>query len=325
MNSIAVIVSTDDAREYLQFFLKWGPKVDWSHSILILVNSGENMQDDFFNLSVSTDLNIRYFQGVKCPLSKRNQGAKIAHDLGFQFVVFLNDYQKLEPEVIQLFLSQKRTEKLIVGRVISGNHVETLTDKGFVDNLSLSKKSSAGHKWEVFSKVSESGLIINAEYFLSLGGWSWPTRGQRPLVGGDGFLLMARTFVDGHIIGMCDEFVVTGGHLNPKSDLEIIRSKSAMYSYAFTVATLYPGIPRWLAIRFVLGRIFRMAQLGLAPIQFREHYPGIDISARLRAIFRIKPSKLSHQIAMRGLNTCIESGFACGKAPKSKCIFTPKM
>jgi hypothetical protein len=321
MNSIAVIISTDKPKEFLQFFFNWGPEVDWSKSTLILINSGEDVKNELMQFSIESGIAVEYLQGLKCPISKRNEGARIADNLGLKYVVFLNDYQRLEAKSLQNFLVRDWSETVIIGKVKPPNWNGNFEEESFAKEPVLNKDSSLFDKWDVFSRVSESGLIINTSYFIHLGGWAWANRGGRTFVGGDGFLILARTFVDGQTIGTCNNFRVLGGHQNPHSNTEIRKSKAAMYSYAFTIATMFSGVPKWIALRFIAGRIFRIAQFKMSGKEIENFYPGIDLAARLRALFRFQPSKLSKHILETGLNNCSRSGFACSDDLDQKCIF----
>jgi hypothetical protein len=80
--------------------------------------------------------------------------------------------------------------------------------------MPLSKESSNREIWNIFSSVSESGMLIKLTTFKSLKGWQYPTLKGKTFLGGDGMFLASRVFTRGGTFGYSRNYVVHGGHKN---------------------------------------------------------------------------------------------------------------
>ena len=319
MSNVALIISTHDGTSRLDRIALWiGNQKGWTGS-LIVVASGST---DIGNLRVACDasgINLVFEKFAICGLAKRNRGAEIARDLEFQYVTFLNDYQNLEPNTLQHFESELHMEDIVFGNVQFDFTAPMVRPRISNGPLPLSSSSSVQEIWALFSSVSEAGLLIRTDFFHSIGGWQYPLRKELVCLGGDGMLLVARAFTTGREFGYSPNYQVLGGHKNLQIAQEMLRSKGAMYPYAFTLSTKLDGMPRWVAPRFILGRIFRLLQRLLRGETNDSRASIFEINSRLRAYFNLPPSKQSSLLTAVLENNCHLSQYLCDSKGSTPC------
>ena len=319
MNSIALVIATHDGTEKLNKISSWIFNQKPWKGYLIVVGSGSTDYQVLEDVCREEDINFVFQKSLNCGLAKRNIGADLARDLGHKFVTFLNDYQRLTPNALQNFELENHDEDVVFGNIEFDTVAGVTNPRISSLNVPLSKKSSNSEVWGIFSSVSEAGMLIKLETFIDFKGWQYPNLNGRTYLGGDGMLLTSRIFAAGGTFGYSSKYVVLGGHRNKSVTPEMAISKGAVYPYAFTLSTKIMGIPWWISIRFIIGRIVRIFQdtLKLNLVEVKSTIP--EIAARLRAFIGLKPSNNSRLLDEVFEYNCRSSDFYCLKQGATKC------
>ncbi len=323
MKKVALVIPTHNGTEKLDRISKWiETQLPW-RGPLIVIASGSNEVSSLKKICEDQDIEFIYQEFLICGHAKRNFGAEIALGLGVEYVTFLNDYQRLEKGALHGFTIEDHDEDIVYGNVglnvISGVTRPRISEL----NTPLTRNSSSREIWGIFSSVSEAGILVKIETFARLKGWQSPVLKNRTFIGGDGLYLTARVFSQGGTFGYSNMYVVSGGHKNLEATPEMDQSKAAIYPYGFTLATKHKGVPRWISLRFIIGRIGRILE-NLMRLKFKEAFAPIvifDTGSRLRAYFSLKPSKHSKLLDDLFDNNCKSSENYCIKNGATKCNF----
>ena len=320
MSSIGLVISTHDGTQRLDEIARWiGNQTAWKGTLIVVASGSTNIR----NLRVACNthgINLVFEDFAICGLAKRNRGAEIARDLKLQYVTFLNDYQSLEQNTLQNFESELHLEDVVIGNIQFDIDAPIKPPRISSERVPLSSTSSNREIWALFSSVSEAGLLISTDFFHSIGGWQYPSRKELVCLGGDGMLLVARAFTLGKEFGYSHNYRVLGGHRNLRITKEMARSRGAMYPYAFTISTKLHGMPKWIAPRFILGRIFRLLQR-LISGDVKDFLASVsEINSRLRAYFNFPPSKHSSELTALLENNCRLSQFLCDSKGSTPCL-----
>ena len=319
MNKVALVIATHNGTDKLGQISKWiDNQLPW-HGTLIIIASGITDSSILANTCRSEGIELVFEEFLNCGLAKRNLGAEIAQDSGADYVTFLNDYQVLKPKTLHEFELENHAEDIVFGNVeFEKSKGATRPGISFF-RMPLSKESSNREIWNIFSSVSESGMLIKLTTFNSLKGWQYPTLKDKTFLGGDGMLLASRVFIRGGTFGYSRSYEVLGGHKNVEISAEMARSRGAVYPYAFTLSTKVEGLPRWISLRFIFGRIVRLLQNGLR-MDFKALKASTpDLKARIRGYFGISPSKDSLLLEEVFDFNCKSSANYCAKQGSTKC------
>ena len=319
LNSIALVIATHDGTENLNKISSWITNQKPWKGYLIVVGSGLTDYQVLEDVCRKEDINFVFEKSLNCGLAKRNIGADLAKDLGHKYVTFLNDYQRLTPNALQDFELENHGENVVFGNIEFDSVAGVTNPRISSLNVPLSNKSSNREVWGIFSSVSEAGMLIKLETFIDFKGWQYPNLNGRTYLGGDGMLLTSRIFAAGGTFGYSSKYVVLGGHRNKSVTPEMAISKGAVYPYAFTISSKIHGVPWWISIRFIIGRIARAFEHALSFnfVDFKGTMP--EIAARLRAYVGLKPSDNSRLLNEVFKYNCQSSDFYCAKQGATKC------
>jgi hypothetical protein len=321
VNKIGLIISTHNGEKQMKSVADWITGQNGWAGPLIVIGSGDTNVDVLKLQCSENNISFHYESYFECGMAKRNTGAKIASEYGCNYVAFLNDYQSLENGVLKNLELENLNESIIFGSVEFELGKELTPPRISQHKSPLSRKSSISEVWSIFSSVSEAGLLIDTSVFLELKGWQHPIRKGVVCAGGTGMSLVARAFSEGNDFGYSKNFKVLGGHRNLSINQSLALSRGAMYPYAFTLTTKTEGVPAWLGIRFTFGRIFRLIQR-LLKGEFRSTSGEfIEISARLRALINLPPSRHASLLTKLTLDSCVRSKFACHADSATQCEF----
>ena len=319
MKKVALVIATHNGTDRLGQLSKWiDNQLPW-HGTLIIIASGDTDSSTLEDMCSSQGIDLIFREFLNCGLAKRNLGAEIAQDSGADYVTFLNDYQVLKPKTLHEFELENHADDIVFGNVeFEKSKGATRPGISFFE-MPLSRKSSNREIWNIFSSVSESGMLIKLTTFNSLKGWQYPTLRGKTYIGGDGMLLASRVFIQGGTFGYSRSYVVLGGHKNFDISPEMARSRGAVYPYAFTLSTKTEGLPRWISKRFIYGRVARLLQSG-----FRMDFGAVktsaaDLKARIRGYFGINPSKDSLLLEEVFNFNCKSSANYCARQGSTKC------
>lgn len=328
MNKVALVIPTHNGTEKLDRISKWiETQLPW-RGPLIVIASGSNEVSSLKKICEDKDIEFIFQEFLICGHAKRNFGAQIAQGLGVEYITFLNDYQRLEKKALYGFTVENHNEDIVYGNV--GFDISSGVTRPRISelNVPLTRTSSNREIWGIFSSVSEAGILVKTEIFARLKGWQYPVSKNKTFIGGDGLLLTVRVFSQGGTFGYSSMYIVSGGHKNSEASPEMKKSKEATYPYSFTLASKYKGVPRWISLRFIIGRIGFVLE-SILKLKFKEAFaPTSEISSRLRAYFSLKPSKHSKLLDDFFDNNCKSSENYCIKNGATKCNFyevTPKL
>jgi hypothetical protein len=319
MSKLAVVIASHEEAGKLERLVQWIPyQKDWAGP-LIVVHSGEFVSKGLVEACHKNNIQLVVEEFQLCGLAKRNRGAEIAKELNAEYVTFLTDYQSLAPGSTSGFENEEHAESIIIGNVQFDISTKTTIPRISRFQIPLTKKSSRSGVWALFSSVSESGLLVKIETFQSLGSWQYPVVDKKVFLGGDGIHLVARAFLNGSSFAYSPSYQVLGGHKNVNITSEIQRARGALYPYAFTLALKIYGLPKWLGLRFILGRIARVIQMVLRGDFLGAFEARIEISARLRAYLGIRPSPIAKPLQAMLDNNCKKSDFSCDLKGSTAC------
>jgi hypothetical protein len=319
LNKVALVIATHNGTAKLDLVSKWiKNQLPW-RGPLIVIASGLTNPFSLTSVCKTEGIDLVFREFLSCGLAKRNFGAEIATDMGADYVTFLNDYQNLQDLALRNFETESHIEDIVFGNV-EFSKVNGITRPAIsAHNTPLSKESSNREIWALFSSVSEAGMLIKSETFTRLNGWMYPILKGKTFLGGDGMYLTSRVYSQGGTFGYSKSYIVLGGHRNLDVTVEMARSKGAVYPYAFTLATKSRGVPKWISIRFISGRIFRafqtLARLDISA--FINMAP--EIGSRIRAYINIKPSRYSKPLNQVYEYNCKSSQYYCLNNGATKC------
>lgn len=319
MNKVALVIATHDGTDKLDQISKWiANQLPW-HGTLIVVASGNTDGSALASICRSVGIELILKEFLICGHAKRNLGAEIAQNTGADYITFLNDYQLLKPKTLYNFELENHDEDIVFGNVeFEKSKGVTVPGISFFE-MPLSKKSSNKEIWNIFSSVSEAGMLIKLTTFNNLKGWQYPSLKGKTFLGGDGMFLASRVFTHGGTFGYSKSYEVLGGHKNVEISSEMARSRGAVYPYAFTLSTKTEGLPRWISLRFILGRFARLIQSGLR-MDFGAFIASApDLRARIRGYFAMSPSKDSLLLEEVFDFNCKSSSSYCLKQGSTKC------
>jgi hypothetical protein len=319
LNKVALVIATHNGTAKLDLVSQWiKNQLPW-RGPLIVIASGLTNPSSLTSICKKAGIDLVYKDFLDCGLAKRNLGAEIATGMGADYVTFLNDYQCLQDFALHNFETEAHIEDIVFGNVeFDKVHGVTRPAIGY-NKTPLSKKSSNREIWALFSSVSEAGMLIKNETFVYLNGWMYPNLKGKTFLGGDGMYLTSRVYSFGGTFGYSKSYIVLGGHRNLDVTMEMARSKGAVYPYAFTLSTKYRGVPKWISIRFISGRIFRALQaLARSDIRALKNMAP-EIGSRLRAYLNLKPSKYSEPLNQVYQYNCKASQYYCLNNGATKC------
>ena len=322
MTSLGLIVSSHDGTFQLDKIASWIANQSGWRGVLIVIVSGKTEIEMLEEVCKENNINLVFEKSVICPLAKRNRGAAIAKDLDLDYVAFMNDYQSLTPGCLKGVDGENHSETILFGSVQFDTNAQISPPPISQLNFPLSKKSSRKEIWAIFSSVSEAGILVKTDFFASINGWRYPTKGKMVCLGGDGMHLVARTFTANGTFGFSENYQVLGGHKNTNISSDVANSRRAMYPYAFTLSTKIHGIPFWLAPRFILGRCFRFIQDLIYGNHGEIKSSAIEIASRVRAYFNFSPSTHSSLLTNTLDENCETSQFICAKQGATLCRFS---
>jgi hypothetical protein len=319
MSKLAVVIASHEEAGKLERLAQWIPhQKDWTGP-LIVVHSGEFVSHGLVDVCQKNNVQLVIEEFKLCGLAKRNRGAEIARELNAEYVTFLTDYQSLAPGSISGFEKEEHAESIIIGSVQFDVNARAPIPRISQIEIPLTSKSSRSGVWALFSSVSESGILVKLETFGNLGSWQYPVINGRVFLGGDGIHLVARAFLNGSTFAYSQNYQVLGGHKNLNITSEIQEARGALYPYAFTLATKMKGLPRWVGLRFILGRIARVIQMVLRGDFLGVYETRIEIGARFRAYFGIQPSAKAKPLQAILDKNCRESDFSCHWRGTTEC------
>jgi len=322
VTSLGLIISTHDGTFQLDKVASWIASQSGWRGVLIVVVSGKTEFGMLEAVCKENNINLVVEKSVICPLAKRNRGAAIAKDLDLDYVAFMNDYQSLTPGCLKGVDTENHSETVLFGSVQFDTKAQISSPPVSQLNFPLSKKSSRKEVWAIFSSVSEAGILVKTDFFASISGWRYPTRGEMVCLGGDGMHLVARAFTANGTFGFSQNYQVLGGHKNTNISSSVANSRRAMYPYAFTLSTKIQGIPFWLAPRFILGRCFRYLQDLIYGNHEEIKSSSIEIASRVRAYFNFPPSTHSSLLTNMLDENCETSQFICAKQGATPCRYS---
>lgn len=320
MSSVALVVATHNGTSRMKEFGGWIGNQKGAIGALIVVASGNTDVSELQRNCQENGINFAFENFRICGLAKRNRGAEMAAALGCEYVTFLNDYQHLAPGALRNFESERHEETVVFGCVEFEVGAPITKPRISRAKLPVSTNSSAKDTWALFSSVSEAGLLMRTDFFRRIRGWQYPSRDDSICLGGDGMFLVARTFSLGGKFGYSPSYQVLGGHRNAEISNELAKSKGAMYPYAFTLSTKVKGVPKWIAPRFILGRLFRLLQKVLKG-EIREAPSTIfEINSRLRAYMNLPPSRHASMLSSTLADNCKSSNYICHIQGATPCM-----
>jgi hypothetical protein len=319
MSKLAVVIASHDEAGKLERLVQWIPhQKEWAGP-LIVVYSGEFISSSLVDICKENNVQLVLEEFQLCGLAKRNRGAEIARELNAEYVTFLTDYQSLAPGSIKGFEKEEHSESLIFGNVQFDLNSKITIPKISQFEFPLTSSSSYKGIWAIFSSVSESGVLVKLDTFQNLGSWQYPVVKKKVFLGGDGIYLVARAFVNGSSFGYSRSYQVLGGHKNLNITREIQEARGSLYPYAFTLATKVRGLPRWIGLRFILGRIARVLQMVLRGDLHGAIDTRIEIGARCRAYLGIRPSLKAKPLQANLDYNCKKSDFSCNSKRTTAC------
>lgn len=319
MNKVALVVSTHNGTKKLNQIARWiTSQLPWD-GILVVVASGNTDFSTLSDVCSSYNFDFVFRNFVNCVHAKRNLRAEIAFNSGAKYVTFLNDYQHLSRMALHGFELEQHNEDIVFGNIEFDKTKGVTSPRISSLNVPLSRNSSKRDTWGIFSSVSEAGMLIDLKIFRKLGGWQYPTIREKSFIGGDGMLLAARVFIERGTFGYSRNYIVLGGHQNKEIDKDSARGRAAVYPYAFTLSTKIAGVPKWVAIRFIGGRILRIFQTCLMMDYKELKMSAFEISSRLRGYFGIKPAKYSKLLDETLEFNCRTSQYYCAKNGARNC------
>jgi hypothetical protein len=319
MSKLAVVIATHEVGGKLEQIVQWIPsQKDWAGP-LIVVYSGPFVSQGLVDACQKSNVQLILEEFHICGLAKRNRGAEIAKEHDVDYVTFLTDYQSLAPGSTTGFEKEEHTESIIFGNVQFDISSSTTIPRISRFQSPLTNRSSRSGVWALFSSISESGILVSLDTFQNLGSWQYPAVKRRVFLGGDGLHLVARAFLSGSSFSYSPSYQVLGGHKNSSITSEIQEARGALYPYAFTLATKMKGLPRWIGLRFILGRIARVIQLVLRRDFLGALKTRIEIGARLRAYLGIRPSTKAKPLQAILEENCKVSNFSCHSKGTTAC------
>jgi len=319
MSKLAVVIASHEEAGKLDRIGEWIPTQKGWSGPLIVVYSGNLVSNKLIDVCKKNDVQLVIEESILCGLAKRNRGAEIAKALNSTYVTFLTDYQTLAPESLIGFEKEDHRESIIFGNVQFEIGSEINIPRISTKLSPLNSKSSMIEIWAIFSSISESGILIKLETFQDLGGWQYPLVKNRVYLGGDGAHLVSRAFTKGCDFSYSPSYRVMGGHKNLNIEKSIQEARGALYPYAFTLASMTTGVPRWIALRFILGRFARVIHMLSRGDLSGALSTRIEMGARCRAFVGLQPSSKSRPLQNILEANCKQSGYQCGLKSTTQC------